>query len=629
MNSRMNKTEDYDIVGSYNNQRISEIDAERSVNIFEYIDLLGKKKKSLINTSGLITTGIIFSGTTGGARAQYVFNNIEYIVFGSNIYQITISGSVALIGTLANTSTGYVGIDANTFQIIFVDGVNGYIWDTTANTFTMITDTSFPVQPLDVCYLDGFFVVIAGSTNQFELSSFNQGLVWGPASNAVTTNNGALPNQLIVGASNIGGLAGTPNYQTGILVTLQLGSGGVLPSGLAISTTYYTIFIDATHIKLATSYANAIANISVLFGGDITPTVFLVSDGQLQLGEVTTHPGTLVACRTLHRRIFFFSQFFTEVWENAGLGTNLPFRRNNTALMEYGTPSIGSISVGFDIMCFQSQSRDGLGSVMQVSGTESIPISTRALDFTLSQYAAMQQVSDCRAFLIKENGIIFYRMNFTAANHTYVYDVTFSDPTSDATKFWHEEEILNGNRHPAQTHAYFNGLNYVGNYQSPILYQVDPNTFTNDGENIRRMRITRPIVAPGYQRIRIDRLQIDLLQGQIDQDDVVTQPVNLLTENNFQLTTEAGDNIILENGIVIDTQTKLFVYLSISRDGGQTYGYRIKAPMGNIGQRTFRTLWRKLGVIPRGQGFVTKFEFYDAIPFIILGAAWSYEILPE
>jgi len=51
--------------------------------------------------------------------------------------------------------------------------------------------------------------------------------------------------------------------------------------------------------------------------------------------------------------------------------------------------------------------------------------------------------------------------------------------------------------------------------------------------------------------------------------------------------------------------------------------------MGQIGQRTFRTLLRKLGTTKRGQAFVTKYEFYDQIPIIILGASWCMELLPE
>jgi len=621
----MTQTTDFDIVGSYNNQRVSSIDAERSVNVFEYVDPLGKKPKSLINTSGLINTGLVFGTETGGFRGQYVTQGNEYCVIGSSVYLISPSFGLTLLGTLVNTTTGYVGIDANTFQVIFVDGVNGYIWDTQANTFKMITDPAFPVAPIDVCTLDNFFVVANGNTNNFQLSSFDQGLIWGPDFTANTGNtfvatSGGSPNLVLTTGT-------TANYQVGTPITFN--GGGSLPSGtppISVGPTYYvTSVVNTTTFTISTTKGGT----NITFSSTGTGPIYVTNNGQLQEASITTHPGTIVACRTLHRRLFLFSQNFTEVWENQGIGTNLPFRRNNSLLMEYGTPSIGSIATGFDIMFFLSQDRDGLGSVMMVRGTEAIPTSNRALDFTLSGYAAQGQIADCRSFLIKENGLIFYRMNFTAANHTYVYNVTFSDPSQEQTKFWHEEEVLNGNRHPAQTHAYFNGINYVGHYALPILYQLDSGTYTNDGQVIRRMRITKAFVPPGYQRIRVDRLQIDLLQGNIAELDSVSENLDLSTENNFILETESGIDLLLEQGMLIYNPQDLWVFLSISKDGGQTYGYSVRSPMGNVGQRTFRTLWRKLGTTKRGQAFVAKFEFFGTVPFIVLGASWAMEVLPE
>lgn len=582
----MTPSVDFDIVGSFNNQRVSEIDAERSINCFEYIDPLAKKIKSLVNTSGILDSGIEFLSATGGFRAQFVFNDIQYVVISGRIYSITTSNVVAFLGSLA-TITGYVGIDANTFQVIFVDGDKGYIFDTNALTFVQIIDPSFPIKPIDVCYLDGFFVVANGDTNTFQLSSFNQGLVWG-ADNKGTESTITMPaasaNITITFASG----SSINDYQIGVPVVF---TGGGLPAELIAGITYYVVFNNGVNIINVSSTPGGSAIVSVLGGaGSMT------NNGQLQLGSITSHPGTIVACRTLHRRLFLFSQFFTEVWDNAGIGTNLPFRRNNSLLIEYGTPAIGSISTGFDKLFFLSQDRDGLGSVMEVIGAQPVPISNRALDFQLAQYSEVQKISDCRSFLIKENGIIFYRMNFTLANHSWIYDVTMSNPTQESTKFWHEEEVLNGDRHPSQTHAYFNGKNYVGDYKSPILYVVDNNIYSNNGESIRRARITRPMTPPGYQRIRVDRLQVDLLQGNVSDDTFTAQQ---------------------------------YMYLSISKDGGQTYGSKIKSPLGHVGQRSARTVWRKLGTIPRGQGFVAKFEYYEQTPFVILGASWAMDILPE
>jgi len=580
---------DYDIVGSYDNQRYSTINAERTVNMFEYIDPDGKRPKSMLPTAGLVDADLDFGAETGGARQTFVFDDAIYQVYGVSVFRTTgTTGSLttALIGTIG-TSAGYVGIDANTYQVIFVDGVLGYIWDTNANTFEQITDTGFPATPVDVCYLDGFFLVAHGGTNEFQLSSFNQGMVWSGASGTFTADAGT--DILTLSISNA-------NFATGVPITVS--TTGTLPAPLVAGTTYYVIRVGAAStnpgtIKLATSYSNAIAGTAIDLTTNGVPTNTILVTGQVQLGTITSHPGTIVACRTLHRRIFLFSQNYTEVWENAGLGTNLPFRRNNSLLMEVGTPAIGSVAVGFDRMFFLAQDKDGLAGVMEVRGTESIPVSNRALDYQLAQYASDPNtgVADARGILIKENGLIFYRLNFTLANHTFVLNVSMS--TAESPK-WHEEEVLNGDRHPAQTHAYFDGVNYYGAYNAAIFYMVDDQVSTNDGEPIRRMRIGKQISPEGYNRLRIDRWQLDVLQGAIG----------------------AGN-------------TNPIVFFAYSKDGGQTFGNYLHGTMGQIGQRTYRTVWRKVGTTPRGQGFVPKIEFFNEIPFVVLGAAWDFEVLPE
>lgn len=596
---------DYDIVGSYDNQRVSTINAERTVNLFEYIDPDGKRPKSLLSTSGLVDAELNFGSETDGARQAFVFDDAIYQVFGDSVFRTTgTTGSLTttLIGTLG-TSDGYVGIDANTYQVIFVDGQSGYIWDTNASTFEQITDTGFPGAPIDVCYLDGFFLVAHGGTNEFQLCLINQGMVWSGATATFTANTGS--NILTLSISNA-------NFATGIPITVS--TTGTLPSPLVAGTTYYVIRVGSSTtnpgtIKLATSYANAIAGTEIDITTAGAPTNTIAVSGEVQLGTITSHPGTIVGCRTLHRRIFLFSQNFTEVWENAGLGTNLPFRRNNSLLMEVGTPALGSIAVGFDRMFFLAQDKDGLAGVMEVKGSESILVSNRALDYQLAQYAADPDtgVADARGVLIKENGLIFYRLNFTLANHTFVLNVSMS--TVESPK-WHEEEVLNGDRHPAQTHAYFDGVNYYGSYKEAIFYIVDSQVASNDGEPIRRMRIGKQITPEGYNRLRIDRFQLDLLQGALATGNLGFVP----NEEDF---TPYAPN------------AQPTVLLAVSKDGGQTYGNNLHATMGRIGERTHRTVWRKIGTTPRGQGFVPKIEFFHEIPFVVLGAAWDFEILPE
>ena len=634
--------ENFEIVGSYNNQRFPNIDAERTINMFEYIDLKGKKPKSLISTSGLQNTEIAFpsANPTDGFRMEYVLNGIEYLVIGTGLYRRDSNNNVTLLNDPILTpiaNNGYVGVDANNAshgsQILIVDGSKGHVIDTGTGIFTwniQRVDSSFPSNPIDVCFLDGFLIVAVNGTNNFQLSGLNNAFSWGSVSNTFTADDTPANNWLIVSTFIPTGLE------------FQVSTTGTLPNPLTANTTFFAINVDSTHIRVASTYANALLGTAIVLttngaptntitnaGNDVTSTSGFVQ-GQFQQGSINSHPGEIVACRTLHRRLFLFSSNFTEVWENAGAGTNLPFRRNNALLMEYGTPAIGSIVTGFDKMIFLSQDRDGLGAVMEVIGTESIPISNRALDFQLAQYAQAQQISDARGIFIKENGIIFYRLNFTAANHTFVYDVTLSNPQTEEGKLWHEEEVLNGNRHPAQTHGYFNGSNYYGSYNQPILYQVDQAFTTNDGEAIPRIRIGRCYVPSTYNRTRIDRYQLDAIQGQINISNI-SGIIDLLAETGSIINTENGLDLILEQSTLspILDFTQPPVFFSYSKDGGVTYGYRQRAFLGAIGDRTHRTVWRKLGVVPRGQGFIPKIEFYSNVPFIILGASWFYEVLPE
>lgn len=620
--------EAYDIVGSYNNQRITSIDAERTVNLFEYLDPKGKKEKSLLPTSGLLNANLIFAGASGGYRNQFVANSgatqTGFMVIGSDVFRVDQLLNVTKINTSPlTTSVGWVGIDANNgtdqneIQVIFVDGDKGYIYNLTTTIWEPITDPSFPIKPIDVCYLDGFFIVANGDSPFFQLSELNQGLVWGGVNESFTA----------VAATDLITVPSTAGFTTGLPFTVVAGGG--LPAPLVAGTTYYAIRISATEIKLASTYANAIAGVPINLTTDGTPPNTIVGIGQLQRGAISSHPGTIVACRTLHRNLFLFSQYFTEVWENKGIGSNLPVRRNNGLLMEYGTPAIGSIATGFDKMFFLSQSVDGLGAVMEVAGTEAIPVSNKALDYTLAQYISdpLKGVSDARGFLVKENGLIFYRLNFTRANHTFVFGVSTSDPQNLR---WHEEEVLNGDRHPAQTHFYFYGRNYVGHYNSPTLYLLDDSYDTNDGEAIRRMRIGRPIIPKAEQRLRVDRFQLDLLQGQLSSAQMIADTLSLLTETSLDLLTEAGDTIFLDQSLVIfDADDPPVVFFSFSKDGGQSYGYRIQAKMGEVGQRTFRTVWRKLGTTKRGQAFVPRIEFFNKTKFIVLGAVWNFEVLPQ
>ena len=487
----------FDIVGSFNKQKYRGIDSEKNVNLFEFNDPDGKNTKALLPTAGL--TLIKTFGLTGTFRGSLVYLGLAYFAVGDTFYSWDGVADPIDIGTIG-TSTGYVGMEGNllaTGQVVLVDGAKGYLWEIGTSTFGEITDPGFPAQPIDIAFMDGFFIVPSGGTNLFAISASNDGSSW-----------------------------------------------------------------DA-----------------------------------LNSAAITTHPGHIAAVQVLHRRIFIFGVSYCEVWENQGL-TDFPFRRNNSMLMEYGTISPASVISGFDKLFFLSQDQDGLGHVIMVTGSTAIRVSTQALDAEIETYAAAGQIADAQGMLYQNRGIIFYRLNFTAANKTWVYNVTQSTPAQSASGEggdlrWHNEEMINESRHVAQVTAYLNGKTYFGSYLDNKLYLVDNDNYTNNGENIKRERITKQFFDPTYNRVRVDRLYLDLVQGEAASNGVDATPI---------------------------------VFLDVSKDGGRTWAFSQEQSMGKIGERLALTRFRKIGV---ARTHTYRIRFYNGIVFLLLGASIDYTVLPE
>jgi hypothetical protein len=159
-----------------------------------------------------------------------------------------------------------------------------------------------------------------------------------------TSSNNASANtttdQLLVTSSTL--------FPTGQPVQL---SGGTLPTGISAGVTYYAINIDSTHIQLATSYSNAIANpsvpIDITATGAGTATVYQgMSDndelwGHARKNELAYYwnldypttdqadflriiPGIaadseILAYAKSNNRLFFFTKTATFKWDNANL----------------------------------------------------------------------------------------------------------------------------------------------------------------------------------------------------------------------------------------------------------------------------------------------------------------------
>jgi len=182
----LNKT--FDIIGGTEKSEYSIFSPQLIVNMFMVFHSEGLQKKALFPTEGLsLDNGLIFNvgGENRGVRQTYYFNEIMFVIIKDTIFRVTANYinskptfSHSIIGVI-DTQTGYVGIADNGTQIIFVDGIKGYLYDSISDNFSVITSPGFPTSPTDIAILGNRFIANKGETKESFFSAQGDGLSWG------------------------------------------------------------------------------------------------------------------------------------------------------------------------------------------------------------------------------------------------------------------------------------------------------------------------------------------------------------------------------------------------------------------------------------------------------------------
>lgn len=307
--------------------------------------------------------------------------------------------------------------------------------------------------------------------------------------------------------------------------------------------------------------------------------------------RIQAYDGNIVGVGVVDRRLFFFKSDSTEVWYNQG-ATDFPFRRDNNLLFNFGCLTASSIVSRFGYLFWLSNDRNGSPSVMMTTGQDPQRVSNFAVDDLISTFS---NPADMSAFIYKDDGHVFLQLSWTTDDKTLVYDVTMNK--------WHRMEMVPSKivgsipnsgktRHLADCHAYFNGENVIGSYKGPIIYHYSRQYESNAGEPIKRQIVTGHTFDNGYNKVLVNGIQVDYVTGL---------------------------------GKVIGEYIDPKAYLSISRDGGRTFGNEVPASLGKMGQRKRRVRWLRKGW---ARDFVFKITNYSPVsPQVVLGGAIDMEVL--
>jgi len=404
-----------------------------------------------------VTSGILYPGQT-----------IQGTGVTAGTIITALGGSAALSYAITTGGTGYAAGDTIT--------VTGGIYSQQA-TYTVATVAVGVVTALTTVS-NGVYTVVPGTPSQ-----------------TTTSGNGT-------------GLTLTLTFGTG---TGGTGSYVVSTSQTVASTTLYALnfsimpandgpFTGATVVDVVDNYFVYNRPNTQQWGASsplspISPALsFSSKDGA---------PDNLVSMIVDHREVYLLGETSSEVWVDSGLFP-FAFQRIPGTSTQHGIASAFSIARLGNSFAYLSKNIRGDGQVMMMNGYMPTRISNHAVEYSIEGGF----ISDARAWTYLIEGHEVYVVSFPTLDLTWAYDL--------ASGMWHkwlwvdDQNVFH--RHRGNCHSHFQGINLVGDHSNGQIYMLDPNNYTDSGNEIRRVR-RAPHLISDYQRQYFSEFQIHFQPG--------------------------------------------------------------------------------------------------------------------
>jgi len=517
-------------------------------------------------TAETVITGQL-SGTTGGVGTYSI--NLSQTetseVLNSVAVGATITGSISGTTLTATAVTGTIyigqtvqGVGVASGTVIVALGQGTVLSETiaTAGTGYAVNDT--------VTVLGG---VYGTNPATYTVTSIGAG---GAVTGLTRTNSGSYtstPTNNVSTSTNGGG--------TGLTLTLTFGTGAggigtyvISASQTVASETMYAL--NFSILPLSDGAFNAANTV------DIVDNYFVYNKPGSQewaasnpLSPITSPlsfsskdgaPDNLVSLIVDHREVYLLGEASSEVWVDVG-SFPFPFQRIPGTSTQHGIAAQYSMSRVGNSFAYVSRNVRGQAQIMMMNGYIPQRISTHAVENTLTD----QYIDDAIAWTYQLEGHEVYVVSFPTLDLTWAFDI--------ATQMWHKWLYVDNtntyHRHRGNCASLFQGQVLVGDYSNGQIYQLDSTNYTDNGQNIRRLR-RAPHLVTDLQRQYLEELQIQFQPGVGLTG--ITQPLN--------------------NEVVGANPQAM---LRWSNDGGSTWSNEHWTSIGQIGQYKNRAIWRRLG----------------------------------
>ena len=579
-------------------------DAQECINFFPEVDPTKPQGDrgvvALYPTPGLSSLVLFQNQQEVRGMVTLSGGSILVAVCGPYVYAITSNFIGTLVGQL-NTSTGRVGITDNGVNAYIVDGTNRYTWRISSPSSAVFTGSISGTTLTVTAITNGtiaagqslFGVGVTAETVITALGSGSGGIgtytinlsqtvtsrqmnstavaakVTGSISGTTLTVTAVTSGTLYVGQT----IQGTGVTALTIITALGTGSGGtgtytISTSQTVSSTTLYGLnfsqmptsdgaFTGGTNVDIVDNYFVYNRPSTQQFG---CSNVLSPISGSTNFSSKDGAPDNLVTLIVDHREIYLLGETSSEVWVDQGTSP-FPFTRIPGTSTQHGIVAPFSMARLGNSFAYLSKNNRGTAQIVQMNGYVPQRISTHAVENTLTG----QTITDAVAWTYQLEGHEVYVISFPSIQLTWCYDV--------ATQMWHKWLYTNNlgqyERCRGNCAAVFQGYVLVGDYSNGKIYHLDRNIYTDDGQNVKRIR-RAPHLTTDLQRQYFEELQIQFQPG-----------VGL-----SGITTPLNDEVV-----GADPQAML----RWSNDGGSTWSNEHWTTIGQIGKYNNRAIWRRLG----------------------------------
>jgi len=231
----------------------------------------------------------------------------------------------------------------------------------------------------------------------------------------------------------------------------------------------------------------------------LTPDNFVQ---RLDFAVGNAHPDAISSIKIYNGTVLFFGPDGIEPWWNSGVG-NPPFDAIQSAFRPYGLISPDAIDITDEFIYFVDDQR----IPRRMFGLQVSNIGNPALAAEWGKYVRVDDAVGFAYILDQRN---YFQINFPTANRSWLYH--------EQSNSWYQLSFgTDDQRHRGQAHEFVYGKNIIQDYSNGKLYELDFDTFTDNGEVIQRRRTTAVIHGGLYgepgKEIFFDQVQFVIQTG--------------------------------------------------------------------------------------------------------------------